>query len=142
MCLFVDVAGGELWLNPHGHIVAQTCEWLVERYTYVKLDQYIIMPNHFHGILRIIESDNLCSRGGLRPAPTEKTRTKPLGQLIGLLKTCSTKKINLLRATQGLHIWQRNYYEHIIRDEIELDKFSTYILSNLQTWTDDPENIV
>ncbi|OGN93222.1 MAG: hypothetical protein A2Z71_01995 [Chloroflexi bacterium RBG_13_50_21] len=68
-------------------------------------------------------------------------KIKPLGQLIGLFKTVSAKHVNLFRGTPGIPVWQRNYYEHIIRDQDELINIHNYILSNPDHWTDDPENI-
>jgi hypothetical protein len=106
--LFGEVVGGIMRLIDIGQIVAQTWEWLPEQYPYVELDSYIVMPNHFHSILRIIEFTDGC-RGGLcatlfgcaRPAPVEAkesiiqfVKIKPLGQLIGAFKTISAKHIN------------------------------------------------
>jgi REP element-mobilizing transposase RayT len=63
-----------------------------------------------------------------------------LGGLIGAFKTVSTKHINLLRDTEGQVVWQRNYYEHIIRNESEMDRITRYIESNPSMWMDDDEN--
>ncbi|MGC8720950.1 MAG: transposase, partial [Thermodesulforhabdaceae bacterium] len=79
----------------------------------VALDEWVVMPNHFHGIIVITANPG---RGGSRTAPTEKR--KPVGRLIGAFKTVSTKHINTLRGTPGTSLWQRNYYEHIIRNAV------------------------
>jgi REP element-mobilizing transposase RayT len=134
-CIFGEIVECEIRLNPFGQIVAQKWEWLPTQYPYVNTDSYIVMPNHFHGILQINES----SRGGSRPAPTMKI--KPLGQLIGLFKTVSAKYVNLFRGTPGIPVWQRNYYEHIIRDQDELINIHSYILSNSDHWSEDPEYV-
>ena len=84
------------------------------------------MPNHFHGILII-------RTGGSRTAPTTKKR-KPLGRLIGAFKTVSTKQINQLRKIPGGKIWQRNYYEHVIRNENDLNQTRQYINENILKW--------
>ena len=63
LCVFGDVVDGEIILNQFGQIVTQTWEWLSAQYPYVELGSYVVMPNHFHGILLIIELDNNC-RGG------------------------------------------------------------------------------
>ncbi len=86
-CLFGDLTNGEMRLNKFGQIVSQSWEWLSEQYMYVELDSFIVMPDHFHGILRINELD-IERRGGSRPAPT---KIKPLGQLVGVFKTISAK---------------------------------------------------
>ncbi len=67
-------------------------------------------------------------------------KIKSLGQLIGAFKTGSAKRINLLRNTPGDPVWQRNYYEHIIRDETEWAHIHAYILSNPANWQHDEEN--
>ncbi len=79
-------------------------------------------------------------KGGSRAAPTDATtKRKPLGQLIGAFKTVSTKHINLQRQTPGEVLWQRNYYEHIIRDESDLDRIRFYIENNPSRWIEDTE---
>jgi putative transposase len=91
------------------------------------------MPDHFHGILQIMDVTDT-RRGGSRPALTEvgcePLKIKPLGQIIGAFKTVSSKKINLCRSTPGVHVWQRNYYDHIIRDEVEMGEIWDYITAN------------
>jgi REP element-mobilizing transposase RayT len=67
-------------------------------------------------------------------------KRKPLGRLIGAFKTVSTKHINIARNTESATVWQRNYYEHIIRSEPELDRITRYIESNPARWTDDNQN--
>ena len=132
--LFGEIIDGEMKLNDLGNIVADTWQWLENQYPYVELGAWVVMPNHSHGIL-IIHDDG---RGGSRTTPT--MRRKPLGRLIGAFKTVSTKHINLLRDTEGQVVWQRNYYERIIRDEREMDRIWRYIESNPSTWADDNEN--
>ena len=135
-CLFGEVVEGEMVLNDYGLIVDETWQWLEKQYPYVELGARVVMPNHSHVILII--RDN--RRGGSRTAPTEPIKRKPLGRLIGAFKTVSTKQINLLRDTEGQVVWQRNYYERIIRDEREMDRIHRYIESNPFNWADDNEN--
>src|SRR5215471_8791367 len=97
------------------------------------------MPNHLHGIVVITDrggSDT--TEGGSRAAPT---RRKPLGRLIGAFKTVSTDRINETRATPGRLLWQRDFYDHIIRDEDELNTIREYIRTNPLGWNTDPENV-
>jgi putative transposase len=118
-------------------IVSATWQWLPEQYPYVELDTWVVMPNHFHGIVFLLDD----RRGGARPAPTKR---KPLGRLIGAFKTVSTKRINELRTTPGQPVWQRNYYEHVIRNEVDLEEIREYIQNNPLKWLDDenhPANI-
>ncbi len=134
--LFGDIVNGEMVLNDFGKIVFEKWQWLETQYEYVELGTWVIMPNHFHGIL-VIHDDG---RGDSRIAPTPPIKHKPLGGLIGAFKTVSTKQINLLRDTEGQIVWQRNYYEHVIRNEPEMDRISRYIESNPLRWADDKEN--
>src|SRR3989339_1051760 len=134
--LFGDIKDGKMVLNDVGKIINDAWQWLGKQYEYVELDQFIIMPNHLHVIICIN------SRGGSRTAPTRRTaptddsrtapttKRKPLGRLIGAFKTVSTKQINIMRQTAGKQFWQRNYYEHIIRDENALYSIREYILEN------------
>ncbi len=135
-CLFGEVVNGEMRLNPIGGIVEECWKWLGEQYPYVELDVWVIMPNHIHGMVLLTDG----RRGGSRTAPTEETRRKPLGRLIGAFKTVSTKRLNLSRDTSGLPVWQRNYYERVIRDEAELGRMREYIVANPRLWAEDEEN--
>lgn len=139
--LFGEIVNGEMILNDFGQIVSEKWQWLETQYPYIELGAWVVMPNHFHGILVIRDDGGGGSPFGddARSAPTPIKR-KPLGGLIGAFKTVSTKHINLLRNTQGQVVWQRNYYEHIIRNEREMDRISRYIESNPSQWTDDDEN--
>ncbi len=145
-CLFGDIADGVMQLNQYGEIVAETYQWLSQRYPYLNLDEWIIMPNHFHGIM--VLTDKPC-RGDSRIAPTITQNTQPinsepkrksLGRLIGAFKTVSTKNINLIRNAPGTPVWQRNYYEHIIRNEESLNKIREYIVNNPLSWQLDQLN--
>ena len=142
-CLFGDILDGVMQLNQFGEIVAQTYQWLSQRYPYLILDEWIIMPNHFHGIIVL---DDKPRRGVSRNAPTITNKNRPinpelkrksLGRLIGAFKTVSTKQINLIRNTPGMKVWQRNYYEHIIRNEKALNNIRQYIVNNPLSWHDD-----
>ncbi len=137
-CLLGDISDGKMILNEYGNIVLKSWKWLSEQYSYITLDETVIMPNHLHGIIIIT---NLC-RGGSRTAPTgEDIKYKPLGRLIGAFKTVSTKNINQIRNMPEIPFWQRNYYERIIRDEKDLNKIREYIKNNPLKWELDEENL-
>ncbi len=149
-CLFGEIADFEMRLNEYGRVVNETWEWLRQQYSRVDLDEWIVMPNHLHGIILMTDKNDLndSGRGGSRTAPTSRdsgivpapTKRKPLGRLIGAFKTVSTKRINEIRATAGAQVWQRNYYEHIIRDEKELNRIREYIAANPALWANDENN--
>jgi REP element-mobilizing transposase RayT len=114
--------------------VKRSWSWLAEHYDYVDIDEFVVMPNHIHGILIL----NGTGRGGSRTAPT--TRPKPLGQLVGAFKTVSTKQINKNCRTPDAVFWQRNYYEHIVRTETSLNRVREYVYENALKWDIDREN--
>ena len=124
-CLFGDVIDGEMRLSDAGIMIAQAWEWLATRHSHVELDSYIVMPNHLHGII-VITADT--RRGDSRIAPV--TKPKSLGRLVGAFKTVSAKRFNLAERAPGQPLWQRNYYERIIRDEAELGAAREYIVNN------------
>ena len=142
-CVLGDIVDGEMRLSEIGQIVTEAWLWLAERYPHLELDEWTIMPNHLHGIIVLAYDDR---RGGSRSvlqgdsriSPTD--RGKPLGQLIGAFKTVSTKRINALRGTPGVPFWQRNYWEHVIRDEIDLNRIRQYIENNPRHWHEDQLN--
>jgi REP element-mobilizing transposase RayT len=127
--LFGQVVGGEMRCNVLGDIVAEAWHGLAERYGWVVLDAWIVMPNHFHGVLTI---------EGIDGTPGFDDR-KSLGQLIGEMKTVSTRTINAMRSSAGSPVWQRNYYEHVIRGERSLDAIRAYLQANPANWQRDPE---
>jgi REP element-mobilizing transposase RayT len=90
------------------------------------------MPNHLHGILNI----DLGVGAGLKPA---QNKVK-LSEIIRSFKTFSARKINELRKQPGVSVWQRNYYEHIIRNDKELSETREYIKNNVVLWKNDIEN--
>ncbi len=93
------------------------------------------MPNHIHGI--IVHDDArtaLKSRAGLKPAPTGLT------EIVRAFKTFSARRINKIRGTTGVQFWQRSYYEHVMRNENELNRIGEYIIYNLLRWFLDREN--
>jgi len=127
-CMFGDIVNGEMRLNATGRSIDDSWKWLAEQYDHVELDEWIIMPNHLHGIIVITDG----CRGGSRTAPTGVR--KPIGRLVGAFKTVSTKRINEMRQTPGAKLWQRNYWEHIVRDERELNRIREYIRNNPVRW--------
>ena len=127
---FGEIKNDQMILNDHGQIVRQQWQWLAEQYTYVELDEYIVMPNHIHGILIIDDTDRS------RPVPTHSI--KSLSSLIGAFKTTSSK----LMHQNGLpdFAWQRSFYDHVIRNDKSLNKIREYIINNPINWAIDEEN--
>ncbi len=132
-CLLGEITDGEMVLNEYGKIVDECWRGLPNHYQNMQLDYFVVMPNHFHGIIMI----NTVG-AGLKPAPT-KTK-HGLSEFIRALKTFSSKQINQIRNTPGISVWQRNYWEHIIRDEKSLENIRNYIINNPAQWEEDENN--
>nr|VFK66652.1 MAG: Transposase IS200 like [Candidatus Kentron sp. UNK]VFK72142.1 MAG: Transposase IS200 like [Candidatus Kentron sp. UNK] len=102
------------------------------------------MPNHFHGILTItgpivgaIHESPLRQPQSPRHMTMAQRRNMTLSKLIGRFKMLSSKRINQSRNTPGARLWQRNYWEHIVRDESELQRLREYIQNNPIRWETD-----
>ena len=116
---FGEILAGKVILNSWGLIVVQQWQWLATQYNYIQIDQYSVMPDHFHGILAI-------TRNGHDRSLQQKV--KSLSQLIGAFKTTSSK---LIRKSGFIEFqWQKSFYEHIIRSEKSLDHIRLYIEQN------------
>ncbi len=143
-CLFGEITGGQMQLSQFGQIVASGWQRTPEIRREVELGTWVVMPNHFHGIV-VISSEapggasdvGATGRSPLRPrGPSPRS----LGALVAGFKSSVTEQINLLRGTPYLPVWQRNYYEHIIRNQREWQQIHLYIESNPVNWAHDEEN--
>ncbi|MDO8126351.1 MAG: hypothetical protein Q6359_03900 [Candidatus Brocadiales bacterium] len=132
---------GSMVLNEIGQMVRKAWTELPTHYMGVDIDEFVIMPNHLHGI--IILTDNC--RGGVTPPyyvgeATSPLRKPTLGQIVAHFKYRTTKSINQISNTPGNHIWQRNYYEHVVRNEDDLNEIREYVINNPLKWELDGEN--
>ncbi len=163
--LFGEIGNGEMELNPAGRMVTAYWMDLPKRFSEVKTDEFIVMPNHFHGIIVLVGADRRVCPGGVDgPAKLEKNVDKqelkqggdgleqgghigpPLPKILQWFKTMTTNEY--LRNVKNQNwppfsgrLWQRNYYEHIIRNDEALNKIREYIIQNPARWEYDFENI-
>ncbi len=135
-CLFGEIVNGEMRHNDAGRMVHSVWDELPLHYSHVDLDAFVVMPNHVHGI--IILTDTAGVGAGLKPAPAAKRHGLP--EIIRALKTFSARRINESRNAPGTPIWQRNYYEHIIRNDDALNRIRQYIADNPANWETDENN--
>ncbi len=143
-CMFGETVDNDVRLSKYGTLVAQAWEDLPNHYPHIELDRFVVMPNHFHGIvvltpvgvgLESAHSDVRSTvRAGLKPAPTKR---HGLPEIVRGFKTFSARRINEIRQTPGTSVWQRNYYEHVIRDESDYNRIAEYIANNPQRWVED-----
>ena len=142
-CLFGEVVEGEIRLNDFGVIVREEWERSAEMRAELSIDAYVVMPNHFHGIVFIdvgahgVRPGQMAERVGWAHGRAPLRSPKSLGSLIAGFKSAATKHINLLRNTPGDPVWQRNYYERVIRDDRELAAIREYLAANPTKWDDD-----
>lgn len=151
-CLFGEVVDGEMKLNKFGLVAKEQWEKLPKRFPNIELGAFVIMPNHVHGNIVIVTgrgtAENLNDSGGesSRRAPTREGFQKPvkgsIPTIIRSYKSAVSYRINLIRGTQDVPVWQRNYYEHVIRNERDLQNKTDYIEANPLLWEEDDENPV
>jgi REP element-mobilizing transposase RayT len=148
LCLFGEIKNGEMVLNDPGIIIDKWWNELKHKYKNIELHEQIIMPNHFHGIVQIT-NDPLPVGADLRVCPvptgTEKSGEhigSPLHTMIQWFKTMTTNEYIRGVNNNGWprfnkKLWQRNYYEHIIRDEKSCHQIAEYIQTNPLKWQND-----
>jgi putative transposase len=130
-CVFGEVVGGVVRLNDIGRTVAQCWESTPRHFLTVELDLYVVMPNHVHGLLALTDTADAPSSN--RPRPTVHT-------VVGAFKSAATRQVNILRDTPGAPLWQRAYYEHVVRTDQGLERIRAYIAGNPAKWELDEEN--
>jgi putative transposase len=158
--LFGEIANEEMVINKFGQIAKQQWEKLPCQFHNIELSTFIIMPNHVHGIIMINNHDrgiaeddhrrgtaedlkNL-EEGTFRRVPTErfgKPITSSIPIIVRSYKSAVSYRINLMRGAKDIPVRQRNYYEHIICNQNDLEQIYKYIQFNPIQWAKDEENL-
>ncbi len=142
--LFGDVIDGEMRLSALGQIAFDTWLTIPDHYPHVILDAFVVMPNHMHGIVYIV--DEARSKVGLRRASTaaplpqihsNSSRSRTLSTVIGAYKSAVTRGINQQMGLQAPKVWQASFHDHIIRSERTLAYIRNYIDTNPGRWEQD-----
>jgi REP element-mobilizing transposase RayT len=181
--LFGEIVDGDVKLNVLGKLVQKEWERLPKRFPAIELDEYIVMPNHIHGIIVIrdvgargapngdsfhdsprapteekfgtpVVGARPCGHGGAPNsdpfhdsprAPTEERFGAPVaGSIPTIIRSFKSSLTQVSRLPYGLHsdpIWQRNYYERVIRNNSEWEQIQLYIQTNPRNWAKDEENL-
>ncbi len=134
-CMLGEIAADVFSLSGYGEIVAEVWCDLPDHYPNVELDAFVVMPNHIHAVIVIIDTVG----AELSSAPT-RAKHNPLSEIVRGFKAFSARRINELRNSPGNPVWQRNYYDHIVRSEKSLNAIREYILFNPARWASDREN--
>ena len=154
-CLFGRIDGEAMVVNDAGRMVETVWYSLPERFPGIELDDFVVMPNHVHFIMFLVGAalaPPFCSalappveiasmekqgaasnRGAASSAPT-------LGTIVRAFKSISAIEVNRLLRRQGQPLWQRNYYERVVRNDGELHGFREYIQHNPARWAEDENN--
>jgi REP element-mobilizing transposase RayT len=147
--IFGEIIDGEMNLDQAGKIVEKTWQNIPMHFPNTSCEIFVVMPNHIHGIIDInndqivearhaspLRSKNLKSQS----VKSDGVKPQSLGAIIGSFKSAVTKQLHQTKIINQEKIWQRNYYEHIIRDEQDYQQIVEYILSNPFNWEFDHEN--
>src|SRR5271168_291460 len=145
--LLGSIVDGHVTLSPAGEIVRAVWNALPSRFPRLLLDEFVIMPNHFHAVLAFV------GEGLAPPAATiaklappgsaplaEKSANCSIPDVIGAFKSISTIQVNRHLRTKGSALWQRSYHDHIVRTGEDMGNIQRYIFENPLLWSSDPEN--
>ena len=132
--LFGEIIDERMHLNAAGRIVQSIWNTIPEHYSDVVMDKFVVMPDHFHGIIVIPECTGTACRAPTIIAGFGKPIANSIATIIRSFKSASTKSLNELRNTPGMPLWQRNYWERIIRHDNELQAIRRYIQNNPVNW--------
>jgi putative transposase len=145
-CLFGEVEAGEMRLSPEGQVASEQWMRLKRRFTRADFSVFVIMPNHVHGIVVLFGGDRGAGEGShthnpeippLRPYAGPNVVPGSLGAIVRAFKASVTWRIHAMHEYDEIPIWQRNYYEHIIRDDADMRQIEEYIQHNSQRWEQD-----
>lgn len=136
--LFGDITSDRMELSPYGDIVYRCWSDISRHFRNVESDTFVVMPNHVHGIVMILGDFDEHAVGARLPRPYNRKPT--LGQVVAYFKYQSTKRINEMRDLPAIKVWQRNYFDHIVRDPNSLKRICNYVLTNPLRWQLDKEN--
>jgi putative transposase len=144
-----EIVDGEMRLNAAGEIARRCWEDIPHHFPLVELDAFVVMPNHVHGIIvircrgeasaitiHVAKTPSKSDASPLRQRPNG-TQPRSLPAIVQNFKSISTRKMNDARGAPGTPVWQRNYHEHVVRNEGELVTIREYVLGNPARWNED-----
>jgi len=135
--VFGQVVNGEMVLNETGKIVEEVWGSIPAHFANVELGEFVVMPNHIHGIISIVNV------GATHASPLPRISQGPapgsIGSIIGSFKSAATRRVRAFKNNHEKPLWQRNYYEHIIRNERDYLAIYDYIVANPINWEKDEE---
>ena len=147
-CIFGEINNGKMRLNEFGRIAQEEWERSSVIRNEIEMDSFVVMPNHIHGIVFILDINTNSNVGATGRSPLRSPKSKhkygiaprSLGAFVAGFKSILTKRINIIRCTPGTSVWQRGYYEHVVRSDLDLKNIREYIVNNPARWDFDKEN--
>ncbi len=155
-CLFGEIVQDKMALSDAGQVVKE--EWLrtPSVRAEIVLNEFVVMPNHFHGVVAIVKSPRSVlpddrakvwsqkEAGRIRYAPTTKNEfrspSRTLGAVVRGFKAAVTSRLRAMWGMPQAEVWQRNYYEHVIRNHEDYCRVRDYIIQNPARWAEDENN--
>ena len=148
--LFGNIVDEKMNLSETGAIVSKCWNNIPDHFPDALLDYFVVMPNHIHGIINIVgaKHSHLVSTNEASPSSVNASSLQPygtnpnsLGAIIQNFKSVTARKVNRMLGRQNVPLWQRHYYEHVIRNEDDLNEIREYIVNNPLKWALDKENM-
>jgi len=139
-CLFGAIENGSIQLSTIGPLVQQCWLDIPGHHPFAALDEYIVMPNHFHGIAWLSIQALQTAAIKANTTPAAGFLKDSLSAVVASFKSAVTRTCNRLRDKPGRSFWQRSFYDHVIRDDAELRVIRQYIIDNPTKWQLDKEN--
>ena len=147
-CMFGEINNGKMRLSEFGKIVQEEWERSSVIRNEIEMDAFVVMPNHIHGIIFILDINTNSNVGATGRSPLRRPKSKhkygpapkSLGAFVAGFKSIVTKRINIIRGTPGTSVWQRGYYEHVARSDLDLKNIREYTVNNPARWDFDKEN--
>jgi putative transposase len=170
--VFGSIGQNTMQCNDWGEIILEEWQSTSKLRDYVQLDEFVVMPNHIHGIIWIqnptqavaarraspeddefqkpsfaqkelaisnAQKELAISKGRLHSTIKSGATSGSLGAIVGAFKSAVTKRINQSRGFSGITVWQRDFWERIIRNDVELERIRTYIINNPSQWLQDED---
>jgi REP element-mobilizing transposase RayT len=144
-CILADIVEDQIRLTAAGRVIESAWQMIPEFFPHVELDWFVVMPNHLHGIL--ILHDALRAKHPIGPDASPLQGSRPRGTRSGTLsavmqtaKAMTTRRVHAIPGMEGIRLWQRGFYDHVIRGDTELNRIRSYIEENPLRWALDNEN--
>ncbi len=139
-CLFGEIVDATMRSSEAGKIIQQVWHTLPRHHPNIDLDIFVVMPNHTHGIIVMTDTSVVGAGLALPRSRAAASGAPTLGDVIRTFKSISAIQVNRVLTRTGQPLWQRGYYEHIIRNETSLERIREYTAVNPQNWMIDKEN--